>query len=269
MKKINCFLFLFLFPRFLFCQQIEIRGNVYDGISFVSVTGASIYNMNTKKFTFSDKDGNFTIIVKKNDTIVASKSIYEQSLIVITEENIEKKKIEIPFFYKTIMLKEIKVFAFKVSYDAFKRDVITKKLPSYYEKIDDSDLSVEEKQRIINSTTDPNLLRNIVFTNPISYLYNKFSKKAKLDNLYRSLVENETEVENLPLKYNREIVKNITGLEGTELQDFMMYCRFGYYDLVAWSSEQIVVNIRRKFNDYEYYKLLEEDNKKRKKTSRH
>lgn len=66
----------------------------------------------------------------------------------------------------------------------------------------------------------------------------------------------------LPSKYNRELVSNITGLEGDELMNFMMYCRFGYYDIIKMTPEQIIMSIRIKFNEYEYYKLLYEDKHK-------
>jgi len=265
MKKINCFLFLTLFPLFLFCQQVEIKGKVYDGITFHPIFGASIYNMNTKKFTFSDMVGNFSIIVSVNDTIIASKSIYKQNFTIITEEDIRKKEIELLFYYKPIILREVIVYAFKGTYEDFKRDMVTSKLPAYYKIIEEgTNLSAEEKQKIVQSTKEPNLIGNTVLVSPISALYNRFSRKVKMENLYLYLIDKQNEINNLSDKYNRDIVKKITGLEEEELLNFMMYCRFSYYDLIAWSPEQIIVNIKKKFNDYEYYKLLEEEKKGKK-----
>jgi len=40
--------------------------------------------------------------------------------------------------------------------------------------------------------------------------------------------------------------------------DFMMYCRFGYYDIVRWSDREIIRQIETKYYDYAYFKALQE-----------
>jgi hypothetical protein len=75
--------------------------------------------------------------------------------------------------------------------------------------------------------------------------------------LYQELIDNMEEVEKLPLKYNRELVTSLTGLEGEELLNFMTFCKFSYYDLIKWSPEYIVSQVKRKFDDYEFYKAME------------
>ena len=94
---------------------------------------------------------------------------------------------------------------------------------------------------------------------PITALYNAFSKKVKKDKLYQELLENQEEVDNLPKKYNRDLVTSLTGLEGDELLDFMTFCKFSYYDLVRWTPEFIILQINKKFGDYEFYKALEDN----------
>jgi hypothetical protein len=72
------------------------------------------------------------------------------------------------------------------------------------------------------------------------------------------MVSYEDEVERIQQKYNREIVSELTGLEGEELLNFMMYCRFSYYDLVRWSDEQIKEKIRTNYFNYQYDKISHE-----------
>ena len=96
-------------------------------------------------------------------------------------------------------------------------------------------------------------------TSPITALYNKFSKKEKLNRLYKELIDNEEEVDRLPKKYNRELVTSLTGLEGEELLNFMTFCKFSYYDLIRWSPEFIILQIKNKYGDYEFYKAIEEN----------
>ena len=68
----------------------------------------------------------------------------------------------------------------------------------------------------------------------------------------------EDEVDRIHQKYNRDIVSELTGLQGDELLDFMMYCRFNYYDLVRWSDEQIREKIRSNYFNYQYDKIANE-----------
>ena len=41
--------------------------------------------------------------------------------------------------------------------------------------------------------------------------------------------------------------------------EFMVFCRFSYYDLVRWDSAEIISAIRYKFSEYQYYKAIEEE----------
>jgi hypothetical protein len=81
----------------------------------------------------------------------------------------------------------------------------------------------------------------------------------KMGRLYQELMDNYDEVDRLPLKYNRDIVSSLTGLKGEELLDFMTFCKFSYYDLIRWSPEYIIAQIQNKFDDYEFYKALQDN----------
>jgi len=258
MKKI-IFLIFFL-PVFVSAQdRILLKGNVFDGITFFPIVDANIYNFNTKNYCFTDKEGNFEIFVMKGDTIIVSKPIYKQVLIDITQEMIVKNRIEVAVFYKAIILREVNVYALPATYEKFKADFINVTFTDFYKKVEGVNLT---QQDLINAEYQtrggPNLLRNTGFSSPISWLYDRFSKKKKNERLFQELVENQEGVESLPSKYNREIVTSLTELEGEELLDFMTFCKFSYYDLVRWTPEYIISQIKKKFNDYEFYKTLED-----------
>ena len=259
MKK---FLFIFLFlPLIAFSQErIPLIGNVFDGVTFFPITEANIYNFSSKKYSFTNKDGNFEILAKLGDTIVISKPIYKQALIEVTQEIIDKNFLDVALFYKVITLKEINVFALPGTYEAFKQDFVNVNFTNFNRSMG---LSREEKAAY--STGSPNLLNLIpgevgkAIVSPISYFYNKFSRKMRIERLYQELVDNQEEVDRLPLKYNRELVSSLTGLKGEELLTFMVFCRFSYYDLIRWSPEFIITQIQRKFDDFQYHKALQDN----------
>ena len=259
MKK-TLIIFFFL-PIIAFSQERKtLVGNVFDGVTFFPIAEANIYNFSSKKYSFTNKEGNFEILAKLGDTIVVSKPIYKQALIEITQEMMNKKFIDVALFYKVVVLKEVNIFALPGTYEAFKKDFIDVNFTNFFRQFEGTGLT---KQDFINaeiSRGGPNLLRNIpAAMSPISALYNKFSRKMQLERLHQELVDNQDEIDKLPLKYNRDLVSSLTGLQGDELLNFMVFCRFSYYDLIRWSPEFIISQIKRKFDEYQFFKALQDN----------
>lgn len=242
----------------IFAQQKQYSARVLDGITFQPLVGASVYNLSTQKFTFTDENGRFTIALSVNDTLIFSKSVYRQ-LVVSVNQKVYNNYDDFFLYYKATMLKEVRIYGLNPSYEGFKNDIVNLQLPDYYQRAQDVKLSEFE---IANATFKPdgNLLSlgGKMTTSPITFLYDKYSRKSKMQKLYNEMVSYEEEVNRVQEKYNREIVSELTGLTGNDLVDFMMYCRFSYYDLVRWDSEKIKSLIKSKFFDYQYYKITNE-----------
>jgi len=259
MKKWIVIIGILLVIPFTYGQQKKCTGRVFDGITFQPLVGASIYNMNTQKFAFSDKDGRFSIMVSLHDTLVISKSIYRQ-LVVTVNDKIYAGLEDFFLYYKATMLKEVTIFAINPSYEGFKKDIVTLELPDYYKRIEETKLNEMQKANAVyNPTGNIMSLGGTITTSPITYLYDKYSRKSKMNRLYNEMVSYEEEVERIQEKYNREIVSSLTGLKGDELLNFMMYCRFNYYDLVRMNDEEIRAKIKAKYYDYEYNKAIHEN----------
>jgi hypothetical protein len=258
MKKLISTITIIVLSLSLFSQRTNYKSRVYDGINFVPIEGVNIYNITSEKFTFSDEKGNFAIDVKINDTLVFSKSAYRQLMVVMTREQLAKNAEDYFLYYRSIMLKEVNVLGLNPTYEGFKRDIAAIKINNNFANVN---LSTEEKKMIAEGAKPPNILRGAA-ASPITYLYNKFSKKAKMDSLYKEMITYEDELDNVPQKYNRKIVSEVTGIKDEEeLMEFMVFCRFGYYDIIRWTPLEIVGAIRFKFNEYQYYKAVEENEK--------
>ncbi len=236
-------------------QQKRYAARVFDGITYQPLVGASVYNATTQKFAFTDKNGRFEIDLSLNDTLIISKSIYRQ-LVAIIDKKLFYGFEDFFLYYKATMLKEVTIIGINPSYEGFKKDIVTMELPDYYKRMEESQLS--EWQRA-NATYKPDgnilSLGGTVTMSPISYLYDKYSKKAKMNRLYNEMLSYEDEMERIQMKYNREIVSELTGLQGDELLNFMIYCRFSYYDLVRWNAAQIREKIRSNYFNYQYDKI--------------
>jgi hypothetical protein len=258
MKKLMLTIIIITLSLILFSQRNSYKSRVYDGINFISIEGVNIYNITSEKFTFSDERGNFIIDVKINDTLIFSKSVYRQMMVVMTREQLAKNGEDYFLYYKAIMLKEVSVLGLNPTYEGFKRDIAAIKIDNNFANVN---LSPDEKKMISEAAKGPNILRGAA-ASPITYLYNRFSKKAKMDRLYREMLTYEDELDNVPQKYNRKIVSDITGIKDEgELMEFMIFCRFSYYDIIRWTALEIAGAIRFKFNEYQYYKAVEENEK--------
>lgn len=239
-------------------QQKKYSARVYDGITYQPLAGASVYNANTQKFAFTDNTGRFTIDLSLNDTLIISKSIYRQ-LVAVIDNKLFYGFEDFFLYYKATMLKEVTIIGINPSYEGFKRDIVTLELPEYYKRVEESHLS--EWQKANATYKDGGNILSLgggVTMSPITYLYDRFSHKGKMGRLYNEMLSYDEEMDRIQQKYNRDIVSGITGLQGDELMEFMMYCRFNYYDLVRWSDEQIREKIRANYFNYQYDKIANE-----------
>lgn len=262
MKKTGLIFILLLTTLLVFGQRKSFTGTILDGFSFYPIKEANIYNYSTKKYCFTDEKGFFSIEVSLNDTLIISKSIYRQLMFVIDKDKFVKGSEEIPLFFKAIVLKEVTIFAITPSYNQFIKEVVHTQLPDYYTSIVGSQLTTQDYMNDKYTKGNYNLLNNTPMGSPITYFYEKYNKKHKNIMLAKELNQLQDEVDKVPAKYNRELVSSITGLTGDDLLNFMMYCRFSYYDIIRMTPEQIIMAIRVKFSDYEYYKIVEEEKQK-------
>lgn len=259
MKKFGLFFLFCAFCLSTIAQSKVYNARVLDGITYVPIIGASIYNTHTKKFVFSDSKGSFSIQLSLNDTLLVSKSIYRQ-LVVVVDKKIFYNPVEDFFlYYKVTMLKEVRIYNLNPSYEGFKQDIVTMRLPDYYKRAEDVQLSEMDKANAVYKQGGNILsMGGSVTVSPISYFYNKYSHKAQMQQLYNEMVSYQDEVERVQEKYNQNIVHDITGLSGNDLLNFMMYCGFSYYDLVRWTDNQIRVLIKSKYIDYQYETMKNE-----------
>jgi len=237
MKKL-IFIFLYL-PVFVFAQEhINLKNSILDSINFFQIGNANIYNFDFKNYFFTIKTINFDFFEKKKDTNDYS----------LPETYAEFKRE----FLNTNFTKEIKS---NIDTKLTKEEIINAIVAS-------GDLVAYNINKYVklkyNSSTSGTMGAGVVFS-PITYLYDKFSRKAKMERLYQYLVNNQEEVYNLSQKYNQELVASLTGLEGEELLNFMTFCKFSYYDLIHWTPEFIILQIKKRYGDYEYYKAIEDN----------
>lgn len=259
MKKWTLLLLILSLYGVGIAQTKKLVGTVYNSSGIVPIVGCQVHNISTGEYVFGDDNGRFMMLVSVNDSLVISHSGYSQSLVVIDYRDYSRGRKDIILYHKAFMLPNFTCYGLNPTYEGFKRDVASAKLPDSYKNIDDVHLTKDERRNATYTEEAPNVLKGTKLGSPITWLYSTFNKKEKMRRLYYEMEGYGEEIQQVQLKFNRDLVNEITGLQEPELLDFMMFCHFSYYDLIRWSKEKIIDEIRTKYYEYQYFKALEDD----------
>ena len=210
---------------------------------------AHVINVNMKIGVASDTLGYFKIWVYPGNTLNLSAIGFEfleytlsgripdtLTSIILHRRFYEIPEVSITYFgtYKDF---EYKVLNLKLKDENVINELVLKQLPR-----------VEDPQPY-----EPNL------GNPISLLYNMLSREGKSQRKYMEIKEQEPLLRKAEAKYNREIVKNITGLDGMELNEFMDTLNFSDTYIINTSEYVLYGEILKRFEGFKKRRDLSED----------
>lgn len=228
-------------------ERTLFRGKVVDFVTYQPLSNTCIHNLSSGLMTFSSPSGDFAMLINNADTIAISRVGYDMEMFIINDSLYDsKQRITFRLIMRSLMLKEVTIYAMK-PYPMFIQDLV-KATPQKKVEIQGIEITAEEK--VNYDINKGNLLRGTPLASPITFLYERFSHKGKMNRMYASLVENQEEVIRLSQKYNPEIVQRITKFGGERLEDFMLYCSFTYHTLVTSTDLQIEKMIADKYVQY-------------------
>ena len=222
MKKILIFITLaFSFICFSQEQSQTVKGKVQSETSEAILQNVHVLNLTKVKGTITDKEGEFEINAKLNDTLYFSYIGYKPLKVVVTNDLIR-------FDENTIELTEL-AFALE--------EVIIKpyQLTGYLEiDVKNAPVNTSTRYRIIGL---PNLgyeagrrsrsgLSKVIgaIFNPADFLNNLFRKKSsQMDKL--RLMRNDEEIKNLlSTKFDREVLVQLLGVEKIDIDEILRNC---------------------------------------------
>ena len=197
--KICVLIFLFFIPfHFLFSQQV-IKGKIVERDSNTVMPFVYIINKSNGNGTMSDNNGNFSLYLKTEDTLVCSYVGYAK--LTVPFKNLIKQTTG---EYKVIMtqmpinLSMVTVTSFKVK--PYERDYMNK-------IIDESKI---KKLDYLNS--------------PISALYMQYSKEGRQIRKLARIFEDLLIEEQVQQKLSAEILRKLTGDDKIDYFAFRKYC---------------------------------------------
>lgn len=203
-----------------------IRGIVVEAGSSKRLSGVTITNKNTQRTTISNNLGTFEIYATVGDSLTASSVGYEP----LATEIMTMSDILLDMKVGSIQLETVTVD--RMSKEAELRDA----MEGY------------RKQGVYYNGKPPPLA--YIF-NPITSLYELFGRTPRNARRFQNYMSNELEATEVDRKFNKAIVQELTGLEGEELNSFMVWFRPTHEKARHWQEYDVTAYIMQSFRQFD------------------
>jgi len=220
-------------------------GKIVDDSLGFAIPAVHVWNESTRMGSISDDSGEFSIKVKSQDTLVFSTIGYFSYVTVI--KSVLKHKAIIRLKQKTYEIGEVVVRRFR-SYESFIYQVTHLDLPESqteklreYLKITSAGAAIEaDRERAVKDK-----LNGFGYTTPLGKGIDR--EKAFKEKI--STIEKRQRV--IHAKFNRELVGDITHLDGDELSEFIAQCNFSEEYLYETDLYTIIEALYAKLDGYQ------------------
>lgn len=216
-----------LFPIGLAAQESGIiRGIVVEAGSSTRLGGVTITNKNSGQNSVSSGLGTFEIRVSIGDTLVANSVGYEPAAVDIKTLS----DILIDMTPGSILLEQVDVN--RMSKEAELRDAMR----GY------------RKQGVYFDGKPPALA--YIF-NPITSLYELLGRTPRNARRFNNYMEKELAETDVDRKFSRGRIQELTGLDGDDLTNFMIWYRPSYEKAQYWGEYDITAYIVQSFKQFD------------------
>lgn len=215
MGKVKSYLFLIFIQFFGFVSQAQERsvfGKVLDPNTKKAVASINILNKRSGQIVATNENGDFYMRAMKDDSILISSFGYDR--IGIKWDGLNKEP-QILAKQQAIMLQELIV-------NDKKYETLHKEIELFLNNPYDSKaIRNEILKSMINTHTSQPMSIGI----SIDALWDLFSKEGKSKRKVADLQVNDIKSFYADLRYNKQIVAQITHLPEDDLDDFMVFCK--------------------------------------------
>jgi hypothetical protein len=233
--------------------NFRFMAKVMDADTAVAVPRCHIINKTQNLGTSSDDFGHFTVTANVGDSLIFSSIGYVRLTIAVHDSMYANNRI-IRLKPAIYLLTEVDIGLLS-TYDRFKRDILSREATEAYR--------LAHEVNPYGAYTPPlpnqggvNIPMPGALANPISFLYDLWSKEGKQFRHYLSVINGTAEFMIIGEKFNGLLVKELTGFENDELIRFMSFCMFTKEYLLFASEMEIRREIMRKYR--EYIKIMNE-----------
>lgn len=219
-----------------------VTGKVIDGETLVPVP--MVFLLNTAKMygVQTDTSGKFRMLMTRTDSIRISSIGYQTMYWKPDFADYTKKRIS------------INIYLVPQTYSIGAVNIYDVRWSSFVQKVSETKQTTNSaQQRVINWVNKIIAEEELSKINPVTALsiplpiathrekmLKKIEKQKRLDKLNKLAYE----------KFNPKFVSEITGLEGTELKNFMTYCKFERNFILSTSKYDLIIIVEDIFKEY-------------------
>jgi hypothetical protein len=223
---------------FIFCScfllnakgqtPIGIRGFVYTKSANTERLGAVlITNKRKHNYTYTDDLGNFTIKTTIGDTLDFTKTDFNPAQIVVTEGG----DLAV-FIQKVVHLSQVEIKGLS------KQQELNAVINNYRSK------------GLYFDGRPPIWVFSPFSGSPITGFYELFGRDARNERRFIKFSRLEIAASQDHSKYNKELVKRVSGLPDDELQKFMDTFTPTHQELLKWNDYEVIAYIKKSMESY-------------------
>jgi hypothetical protein len=191
-------------------------GQVLSKNGDIPISFAHVINRDRHWGVSADTLGFFNIWAKPGDTLNISAIGFDYMQYTVNGTTIDSLiKYQLRCRYYDIP--EVSI-VYLGTYKDFEYKVLNLELPK-------SEINAE-LEKIFKHTEPPPLFKEPEITSPASLIYSMFSKEAKEIKKYVRLTKEEEELKDVKLRYNEQLVSNLTGVSKEEAFELIKFCNF-------------------------------------------
>ena len=225
--------------RYLFARITDLKDN--SAVQF-----AHIVNLNTGRGNISDTLGYFGVTVHPMDVINVSAIGYFDYTFTVSDSLLASALVPaIELRPRSYSIPSVDVNPLG-TYNQFKYKLLNLDLPEAEFQIHPTVIRKLELGLDSIAVVEPMSLGS-----PVTALYNLLSKEGKSNRKLAKILEQEELERELYPKFNREMAGRVSGLEGTELNEFIKFCNFEAGFLLESTDYQISQAILKCLKNWE------------------
>ncbi len=210
-KRIFVLFYLFVLAFSGFSQEKSVYGKVIDGSTKKGISTLNVLNKRSNQVVVTNESGDFYIRAMAGDSIIITSFGYSRKGILWYGKDrnpVFEVKLQ-PFMLQELVVKD-------------------KKLSELHKEIQDFLANPNDSKAIRNE-----ILKSMLNTNTsqpgigisIDALYDMFSKEGKVNRKLADMQFQDAKSFYADLKYNKQVVAQITHLQEEDLADFMVFCK--------------------------------------------
>jgi hypothetical protein len=220
-------------------DMVKVSAQVLDDLTGLAIPYVNVVNQRVRGGTMTDKAGKFALQADPTDTLTFKSLGYLDKKVPVSEM-MDKEN-----FVLTMAPVRYQLNGVEISAEAPKVHLYGIKDPKM------SKTPVELRGEF---ESKPSVLTAIF--HPTSYLYYKLNKGEKEKRNVLTAIKTDREWQLFSLVYNKEIASRLTGLQGDELDNFMVY--FNAFSNLRFSATTYEVEKRVKEVFTEYKEKMKE-----------